>query len=137
VPGAARGLPSASTLREEVFEEDRRRTGIEVARAAKLCLARRVALVVETYGESELLGCGRETPDTLGLVAFVTGQGQRQPDDKRIDRLFTRDPFDLREILDDASSDKSSKRSREAVRVIANGEADAAIADVKRQVSHR
>ena len=69
--------------------------------------------------------------------AFVAGQGQRKPDNERIDRLFTRDPSDLREILDDASSDEGREWSREAVRVIANGEADAAIADVKRQVSHR
>src|SRR2546430_14661720 len=136
VPGAARGLPSARTLREEIFEKDRCGAGIEVARAAELRLARRVALVIEAHGEAELLRGRRETPHALGLVAFLAGQGQRQPDHERVDRFFTRDPFELREILDDASSDKSPERSREAVRVIANGEADAAIADVKRSEEH-
>jgi putative Holliday junction resolvase len=35
-PDAARVFPSACTLREEVFEEDRRRACVDVARAAEL-----------------------------------------------------------------------------------------------------
>src|SRR5881396_339753 len=95
-----------------------------------------MALVVQPHGKTELLGGGREAPDALGLVAFLAAKCQRQPDDKCIDPLCTRDAFDLREILDHASPDERPERSRKTMRVIAYGEADTAIADVERQISH-
>jgi hypothetical protein len=135
-PASAPGHPLASTLREEVFEEDRRGARVDVARAAQLRLGGRVSLVVEPHGEPELFGRRRETPDPLGLVAFLAAQGQRQTDDQGVDRLFAGDPLDLRQILDDASSNKGPKGSRETVRVIANGEADTAVAYIERQIAH-
>src|SRR5437879_2978419 len=133
-PDAADGLPSASTLREKVFEQDRRGPGVDVARPAELRLARRVALVVEAHREPEPLGRGSETADAFGLVALLAPQGQRQPDNQRIDLLVACDAFDLGEIFDHTPSDERPQRSTETVRVIANGEADAAIADVEREI---
>src|SRR5438552_1955304 len=133
--GAPRGSPSASELREKVFEEDGGGTGVDVAGAADLGLARGVALVVQAQGEAELFGRGRETADPLRLVPFLAAQRQRQPDDERVDVLIARDPFELGEIFDHASSNERPEGPAEAVRVIAHGEADPAVADVEREVA--
>src|SRR2546428_13619089 len=63
--------PSASALRQEVFEQDRRCAGVEVTCAPNPGLARGVALVVQPNGNPELLRAGPETPDALGLVPFL------------------------------------------------------------------
>src|SRR6266568_3095158 len=133
--GAARGPPSASALREKILEEDGGGTGVDVGGAAELSLARGVALVVQAHRETELFGRGRETADPFGLVALLAAQGQRQPDDERIHLLIARDALELGEILDDAPSNERPERLAETVRVIAHGEADAAIADVEREVA--
>ena len=135
-PVEERVLPSASALREEIFEEDRRRTGVEIASTAKLRLARGMPLVIEPYRKPEFLRRGRETPHALRLVPHLAAEGQRQPDHQCVDLLVARDALELREVLDDASSHESAERSREAMCVIANSEADAAIADVQRKVAH-
>jgi len=85
--------------------------------------------VVRTYGMSETAGgCVYEGVPLDGVRVRI--------DDERIDRLFARDALDLGEILDDAPSDEGPERSGETVRVIAHGEADAAIADVESQIAH-
>src|SRR3979411_1507557 len=132
--GGAYGFPSASTLREKIFEQDRSGPGVNVARPAELGLARGVALVVTTHRKPELLGRGGEAADAFGLVALLAPQGQRQPDNERIDLLVACDAFDLGEVFDHTPPDERPQRSTETVRVIANGEADAAIADVEREI---
>ena len=134
----ARGVsPSASALGEEVFEQDRRRTSVDVARAAQLGLARGVTLVVEPDGKPERLAGDRETAHALGLMALLATQSQGQTDEQCVDLLFARYALELREIFHYASPHECGERPSETVRVISDGEADAAIADVKRQVSHR
>src|SRR5437879_4706514 len=127
--------PSASVLREEVFEQDRRRASIDVRCAAKLGLARGVELVVQPNWKPELLRGGREAPDALGLVPFLASQGQRESDDQRVDLFLACDPPELGEIFDDAPSHKCSERSRETVRHISDGESDSAVANVERKVA--
>src|SRR5438309_7553405 len=127
--------PSASVLREEVFEQDRRRASIDVTCAAKLGLARGVALVVQPNWKPELLRGGREAPDALGLVPFLASQGQRESDDQRVDLFLACAPPELGEIFDDAPSHKRSERSRETVRLISDGESDSAVANVERKVA--
>jgi hypothetical protein len=95
-----------------------------------------MALVVQPDGKPELFGSGREPADALGLVAFLAAQSQRQPNDQCVDLLLARDSFELREILDDASPNESAERSDETMCVIADGEADAAVADVERKIAH-
>src|SRR5919204_3493019 len=133
---AERVAPSASALREEVFEEDRRRAGVEVAHPAQLGLARGMSLVVKADGEPELFGGGRETADALGLMPFFAAQGEGQPDDQCVDLLFARDALELCEILDHASPVERVEGPYETVRVIPDGEADTAIADVERKIAH-
>src|SRR2546422_9362002 len=93
-------------------------------------------LVIQPHGKPESLGGRREAPDALGLMPHLAAEGQREPDDECVDMLVAHDAFELREILDDASSHERTEGSGEAMRVIADGEADAAIADVEREVPH-
>jgi len=67
-------------------------------------------------------------------VPFLAAQRQRQPDDERVDVLIARDPFELGEVFDHAPSEKRAERSAETVRVVAHGEADAAITDIEREI---
>src|SRR5436305_1446678 len=134
--GAPRGSPAASELRGKVVEEDGGSTGVDVAGASDLGLARGVALVVQAHGEAELFGRGRETADPLGLVPFLAAQRQRQPDDERVDVLVARDPFELGEVFDHAPSNERPERPPEAVRAVAHGGADAAGPEVDARGRH-
>src|SRR6185503_20738422 len=138
-PGSAadRGSPSASTLREKVFEQDRRGTGVDVLGAAELGLARGMALVVELHRESELLDSRREAAYAFGLVAFLSAQRQGQSDNESVDLLSIRDLLELGDVLHDAPSRQRAQWPHEAMGVIAHGDANAAVADIQRKVAHR
>lgn len=122
--------------RQEVFEEHGRGTRVEIFRATVSGLRGRETLVVQIDRDTE---CGArigEPTYALGLRPVLTSKRQRQTDHQGTNLLFRDQVPEARKVGLEVASRQRAERPREAEGVVADGEADAAIADVQRKIPH-
>jgi hypothetical protein len=128
----ASGAPS----RQEIFEQDGRRAGVQVGSAPVSRFGGGESLVVEVDGETERGARVREAAHTLRLRSVLPTQCQRKSDDQGT-YLFFRDQVTKgREVGLEVAARQGTKRARKTEGVVADGESDATIADVQRKISH-
>ena len=72
----------------------------------------------------------------LRLRSVLATQCQRQTDDQRTYLFFRDQVTQAREVGLEVAARQRAERPREAEGVVADGESDAAIADVQRKISH-
>ena len=135
--GTGRETPaSGAPPREEVLEQYGRGAGVEVGGAAMRRLRRREALVVEVDRHTQRGAGIRKATHTLRLRPVLATESQRQTDDQGT-HLFLRNQItEGRKVGLEVTARQRAQRPRETEGVVANGETDAAIADVQRKITH-
>src|SRR5687768_8911614 len=99
-------------------------------------LGRGETLVVEVDRETERGARIGKTAHALRLRSVLATQCQRKTDDQGT-HLFFRDQItQAREVGIEVAARQRAQRPRETEGVVADGESDAAIADVQRKISH-
>ena len=127
---------AASSFREEVFQEDDRRACIEVVGTASRGLGGGETLVDELRRQAQGAGGLGEGPHALRLMADLATGIERKSDHDGSDVLLRDDLPQGVEIRGDATPPDRPQRSRETERFLTHGEADRAVTDVERKITH-
>ena len=135
VTGHARPA-SGTPPRKKVFEQDRRRAGVQIGSAAMSGFGRGESLVVEIDGETERGTRIGKAAHALRLRSVLATQRQGETDDQGTHLFFRDQVTEGREVGLEVAARQRAQRPRESEGVVADGESDAAIADVQRKISH-
>ena len=127
---------SGATPRQEVFEQDGRRTGVQVGGPAPRRFRGGEALVVEVDGKTQRGAGSRKAAHALRLRSVLPTQSQRQTDDQGTHLFFRDQVTEGREVGLEVAARQRAERPREAEGVVTDGETDATVADVQRKISH-
>ncbi len=100
------------------------------------CLGGGEPLVVQIHGKPQRRAGLSEPPHALRLRSVFATQRQRKSDHQSTHLLFRDQLTESREVGLEAASRQRAERPREAERVVADGESDASVADVKGKIAH-
>src|ERR1700716_3237102 len=121
---------------EEILQQDRRSTRVQIRRAAVRGLGGGEALVVQLERKTERGARVCEPPHALRLRSVLATQRQRETDDQSTYLLFRDQLTEAREVGLEIASRQRAQRPREAERIVTDGEPDTSVADVQRKITH-